>query len=410
MITGTDKAFEGWTLGPLRLRNRFVKSGANEGMYRGSLPTRALVEHHRRIAAGGVALTTMAYAAIERDGRTFEDQLWLRPEAVAPLRVLTDAVHREGAAASAQITHGGAFGFVKPSDGRRPASASAGFNPSGALHGMMMKRALTPAELDALAGRFAAAAVTAREAGFDAVEIHMGHGYLLSQFLSPGENRRRDDFGGSVEKRARFPRMVLRRVLDAVGRDMAVLCKIGVFEGYRGGAGAGQAAELARLLEADGAHMLVLSAGMNVQSPWWIFGSKMPIPEMKQAEPSFIARRALDMLALMQPRRLEFHELYLRDFSRQVRAAVSMPLGYLGGVKSLANVADVMADGFDALVLGRALLHDPDLVDAFRDGRLTASGCTACNCCVATMHGPSGSHCVLRPAPNPADNAVIAGT
>lgn len=409
MTSQAASAFEPLTIGPLRLRNRFIKSGANEGMYRGSLPTRALVRHHGQIAAGGVGLCTMAYAAIEKDGRTFEDQLWLRPEAVGPLRALTDAIHAGGAAASAQITHGGAFGFVRPSHGGRPGSASAGFNPSGALHGMPLKRALTPAELDALAGRFAAAARTAREAGFDAVEIHMGHGYLLSQFLSPGENRRRDDYGGDVEGRARFPRMVLRRVLDAVGRDMAVLCKIGVFEGYKGGAGPAEAARLARLLEADGAHMLVLSAGMNVQAPWWIFGSKMPIPEMKAAEPKAIGRLALSMLALMQPKHLEFQELYLREWSRQVRAAVAMPLGYLGGVKSLDNVGTVMADGFDAVVLGRVLLHDPALVEGFRSGRITHSGCTSCNRCVATMHGPSGSHCVLNPAPDPAENAVIAG-
>ena len=193
----TGKAFTPLTLGPLGLRNRFVKSGANEGMYRRGLPTKALVRHHREIAAGGAAMTTMAYCAVAPEGRTFADQLFIRPEALAPLRALTDAVHGEGAAISAQITHGGAFSFLKPTDGRRPGSASGGFNPTGALHGVPLKRALDPSELPVLADTFADGARLAREAGFDAVEIHMGHGYLLSQFLSPGENKRRDDFGAA---------------------------------------------------------------------------------------------------------------------------------------------------------------------------------------------------------------------
>ena len=402
-------AFTPLTIGPLTLRNRFVKSGANEGRSRGGLPTEALVEHHRAVAAGGVALTTVAYCAVAQDGRTFADQLCLRPDAVAPLRVLTDAVHREGAAVAAQITHGGAFSFLKPAGGGRPGSASAGFNPTGALHGMPLKRALSPAELEAMADVFAAGARIARDAGFDAVEIHMGHGYLLSQFLSPGENRRDDAFGGDMEGRARFPRMVLRRVLDAVGGELAVMCKIGVYEGYRGGNTGTEAAQLAALLEAEGAHMLVLSGGMNVQAPWWIFGSKMPIAEMKAAEPGFIGRRALDMLALMQPRALTFRELYFREHSRMVRAAVRLPLGYLGGVKSLAGVDTALSeDGFDAVVLGRALLHDPALVERFRTGAVETSGCDSCNRCVATMHGPAGTHCVLHPVPDAAPNQRIA--
>ncbi|MDD3443812.1 MAG: NADH:flavin oxidoreductase, partial [Zavarzinia sp.] len=365
MTDQTVSAFSPLKIGPVTLRNRFIKSGANEGKSRAGLPTEALVEHHRAIAAGGVGLNTVAYCAVAPEGRTFEDQIHLHGDAVPSLRVLTDAVHREGAAVAAQITHGGAFSFLKPPPGTKPGSSSGGFNPTGALHGAPLKRALDPGELDSIADQFAAGARIAREAGFDAVEIHMGHGYLLSQFLSPGENRRRDEFGGDMEGRARFPRMVLRRVLDAVGGDMAVMCKIGVFEGYRGGNDGDAAAELARLLAADGAHMLVLSGGMNVQSPWWIFGSKMPIRQMKAADPSFIGRRALDALALMQPKALRFSEMYLRDHSLKVRAATRLPLGFLGGVKSMDNVRRVLADGFDAIVIGRALLREPDLVHRF---------------------------------------------
>ena len=164
------------------------------------------------------------------------------------------------------------------------------------------------------------------------------------------------------------------------------------------------------MLEADGAHFLVLTGGMNVQSPWWIFGSPMPVSSMKREDPSFIGRRALDILRLMQPKDLAFRELYFHDHSIQVRAATTLPLLYLGGVTSMAGVDQVLGEGFDAVVLARALLHDPELVNKFAAGTATRSGCTACNECVATMHTPLGTHCVLRPLPDPAENQAIAGT
>jgi 2,4-dienoyl-CoA reductase-like NADH-dependent reductase (Old Yellow Enzyme family) len=233
-MAADDPLFSPLQLGPLRLRNRFIKSATNEGMAKGGVPSRALVKHHADIAAGGAAMTTVAYCAVSADGRTFVDQIHLDDAATSHLRVLTDAVHAHGAAACAQITHGGAFTFLPGLSSRYPLSASGGFNPPGVLSGRLFKTAMTEADMQRVAEEFAAAARRARDAGFDAVEIHMGHGYLLSQFLSPAYNHRRDAYGGAVEARARFPLQVLRRVLDAVGRDLAVTCKIGVTEGKRG--------------------------------------------------------------------------------------------------------------------------------------------------------------------------------
>ncbi|KML27916.1 flavin oxidoreductase, partial [Burkholderia lata] len=155
------------------------------------------------------------------DGRTFVDQARLDVPMVRQFRALTDAVHRHGAAASAQITHGGCFTFLPSLSTRRPLSASGGFNKVGVMSGRFLKQAMTRDQMSAIADEFAQAARHARDAGFDAVEIHMGHGYLLSQFLSPLYNRRRDAYGGDAARRAAFPAEVLRRVLDAVGRDLA---------------------------------------------------------------------------------------------------------------------------------------------------------------------------------------------
>lgn len=396
----TPSAFDPFRIGPLQLRNRFIKSGANEGMAKGGVPSKMLVEHHRAVAAGGVAMTTLAYCAVSADGRTFVDQVQLEPGTVKHLKALTGAVHREGAAACAQITHGGAFTFLPKLSTRYPRSATGGFNAAGVISGRLFRTGMKPVDLQRTADEFANGARLAREAGFDAVEIHMGHGYLLSQFLSPAYNKRRDEYGGDAEHRARFPAMVLRRVLDAVGRDLAVTCKICVTEGFKGGATAEDAAQVARVLEREGAHLLVLSGGMNVEAPWAIFGSPMPRAATDTVQNPVI-RTATRILRLWEPK-ISFHEMYFMEHSRKVRAAVKMPLAYLGGVKSVAGVEQAMAEGFDCVVMARALIHDPQLVNKFRSGEATTSGCTACNECVVMMYTPGGTSCVLR-EPNSAE-------
>lgn len=391
----TQTAFTPLQIGPLTLRNRFIKSATNEGMAKGGVPSKLLVEHHRRMAAGGAAMTTVAYCAVSPDGRTFEDQVTLDEPSVRHLHALTDAVHRENGAACAQITHGGAFTFLPRLSTKYPFSASGGFNAAGVISGRLFKTAMTQEDMDRIAGEFVAGAQRARAAGFDAVEIHMGHGYLLSQFISPKYNRRRDAWGGGAAQRARYPAQVLRRVLDAVGKDLAVTCKICVTEGFKGGATADDAVEVARVLEREGAHLLVLSGGMNVESPWAIFGSNMPAAAVETIQ-NPVVKIATRMMRLWEPK-LAFHEMYFLEHSRKVRAAVKMPLAYLGGAKSLAGVQQAMDDGFDCVVMGRALIHDPDLVNKFRDGTATVSGCTACNECVVSMYTPGGTRCVLGP-------------
>lgn len=385
--------FAPWPLGPITLRNRFIKAATNEGMARGGRATPLLIEHHRAIAAGGAALTTLAYCAVSPDGRTFEQQILLNAEARPSLRLLTEAVHRAGGKASAQITHGGAFSFLRQLETGRPRSASSGFNPPGVLVGRWRKQAMTEAELAATAEHFAEAARQVEQAGFDAVEIHMGHGYLLSQFLSPRYNRRRDAWGGDATARAAFPALVLRRVLDAVGKRLAVVCKISVDEGFAGGGTAADALAIGRVLQANGAHLLVLSAGMNVEAPWAIFGSPLPKTATGPVDSRF-ARAAAKLMLLAAPR-MAFKPLYLLEHSRHLRAGLHMPLAYLGGATSLADVQSLLDEGFDAVAMGRALLHEPNLIHQFATGAAQRSGCTACNLCIAEMYQPGGTRCVL---------------
>ena len=188
-----SKLFTPVKIGPLTIRNRTIRSAAFESMCPGNAPSKQLLDYHRSVAKGGVGMTTVAYAAVCQSGLSFERQLWMRPEIVPGLRELTDAVHSEGATASIQLGHCGNMSH-KNICGCLPVGASGGFN----LYSPTFVRGLRADELPEMARNYGNAVRLAREAGFDAVEVHAGHGYLISQFLSPSTNHRKDEFGGSL--------------------------------------------------------------------------------------------------------------------------------------------------------------------------------------------------------------------
>ncbi len=198
--------FETARLGPITLRNRTIKAATFEGMTPHGLVTDELIEFHRRVAAGGVGMTTVAYCAVAPEGRTERRQLHWRDEAMPGLRRLTDAVHAEGAAVSAQIGHAGPVADSR-SNRVRALSPNTMFSP---LALQFTKRA-SVADLERVVAQHADAARRAIDAGFDAVEVHLGHNYLASAFLSPRLNHRRDAYGGSLENRASFPRAIAAR-------------------------------------------------------------------------------------------------------------------------------------------------------------------------------------------------------
>ncbi len=410
-MTTKISPFDPVTIGALTLRNRFIKSGANEAMSKGGRPTKALVKHHQALAAGGVGMTTVAYIAVSEVGRTLPNQIWMRPEIVEDLKVLTSAVHAEGGAISAQITHGGSF-VTGMHVGQRLMSTVSGFNPAGMMKGNFFTRGMACDDMQQVTSQFVAAAEQARDAGFDAVEIHMGHGYLLNQFISPLNNRRTDEYGGSAENRVRFPAQVLKAVKAAVGEEVAVLAKINVSDGVRRGADQNDAIVTAKALEAAGADMLVLSGGRNVESTWFMFGSNMNrqvVADMLRSQKEWITAFMMGVVAKSEPT-ITFKEMYFLEYSRAIRKAVSVPLAYLGGVKSLANARQAMDEGFECIVLARALLHEPALVNKFQSGELEASGCDNCNACVAYIYHPDGTRCVHRPENDPALSTPVSLT
>ena len=192
-------------LGPITLRNRIIKSATFEARTPNALVSDDLIEYHRLPAAGGVGMTTVAYCAVSQGGRTEGNGIWMRPEAVPGFRRLTDAIHAEGAAVCAQIGHAGPVANARSNKATALAPVRF-FNPIG----MRFAKKASRQDIDDVIAAHANAARLAIDAGFDAVEVHLGHNYLASAFLSPLINRRSDEFGGSLENRAKVARgMVL---------------------------------------------------------------------------------------------------------------------------------------------------------------------------------------------------------
>jgi 2,4-dienoyl-CoA reductase-like NADH-dependent reductase (Old Yellow Enzyme family) len=382
-------------LGPIRLRNRIIKSATYEGMSPAGRPTAELAAHHRTLAAGGVGMTTVAYCAVSAEGRTFERQMAMSPAIVPALRALTDSVHAEGAAVSIQLGHCGAFSRNRAVGRRGPLAPSRAVNTYGLMAGLPLSRAMTPADLARTLDDFGTAAGLAMEAGFDAVEVHLGHGYLLSQFLSPATNRRRDAYGGPIENRLRFPVAVVERVRDAVGARGAVLAKTNLRDGFRGGLEVADAIEVCRALERVGADAAVLSGGFTSRTPFFLFRGPAPLAEMIAVEESSLQRWVLRLVGSRVIRSYPFEELFFLPLAREVRRAVRLPLVLLGGALSLDNLEAAMAEGFELVAMGRALIADPDLVSRMQRGEVTRSRCTSCNRCVAEMERPRGVRCVL---------------
>ena len=369
------------TLGPLTLRNRSIRSAAFESMCPGNVPSPQLLDYHRSVAAGGVGMTTVAYAAVTRSGLSFDRQLWMRPEIVPGLSELTDAVHAEGAAASIQLGHCGNMSH-KSICGCLPVGASSGFN----LYSPTFVRGLRADELPEMAKAYGRSVCLAREAGFDAVEIHAGHGYLISQFLSPSTNHRKDEFGGTLANRMRFMEMVMEEVMKAAGNDMAVLVKMNIRDGFRGGMELDESLQVARKLQELGAHALVLSSGFVSKAPMYVMRGEMPIRTMTHYMTCWWLKYGVRLVGKYMIPSVPFREAYFLEDALKFREALDIPLVYVGGLVSRQKIEEVLNHGFEAVQMGRALLNEPDFVNRMRQEENARCNCRHSNYCIARMY------------------------
>ena len=381
--------FDPVVLGPRTLRNRVVKAATFEGMTPGALVSQSLIDFHTGIARGGVGMTTVAYVAVAPEGRTHRDQVYLREAALPGLRRLTDAVHAEGAAVAAQIGHAGPVANGR-SNGVHAIAPSAMPSPLS----MQMVRKASEGDLARVLRDYVSGARLAVRAGFDALELHLGHGYLLSSFLSPNTNRRKDRYGGSLDNRAAFPRRVLRAVRDEVGGEVAVYAKLGMTDGIRGGLRVEESLEFASMVEDDGVlDAIQLSAGSSLMNPMYLFRGPVPLVEFAAQMPVAVRLGLRTRAGKGFLKEYPYKEAFLLPEAQLFRERLAMPLMLLGGISTLETMELAMAEGFDLVALGRPLLREPDLVNRLRSRKATAATCIHCNRCMPSIY--TGTRCVL---------------
>ena len=380
-----SKLFTPYKLGPVTLRNRTIRSAAFESMGKDFGPTQKLKDYHVSVARGGIGMTTLAYASINRSGVSFNSQLWLRPKIVPALRDITDAIHAEGAAAGIQIGHCGNMTHWSTA-GCFPVSASNGFN----LYSPTFHRRLRRDEIVEMARDFGRAVEMAHEAGFDSVEVHAGHGYLISQFLSPYTNHRRDEFGGSLANRMRFMDMCLEEVMQAAARcRMAVLVKHNMEDGFHGGIEVPESIEIAKRIESFGVDGIVLSSGFVSRAPMAVMRGRIPTKTMGYYMPwkMWPQKIVVSLFGQWMIKQYDFEECFFLENAKRFRRELKCPLVYVGGLVSRRGVERVLDEGFELVQMARALVNDPAFVNRMREGDInTRSGCDHKDYCIARMY------------------------
>jgi 2,4-dienoyl-CoA reductase-like NADH-dependent reductase (Old Yellow Enzyme family) len=359
--------FEESAIGSMKLRNRLVRSATAEGLATddGEV-TDELIDFYSRLAKGGVGLIIVGFSYIAPNGKGAPKQLGIHHDRlILGLRKLVRACHNGGAKVAAQLVHAGAQTTPEIIGDEEPISPSGVEDPT--FHSD--PRQMTEEDIQSVISSFGAAARRAKDAGFDAIEIHGAHGYLLSAFLSPFTNRRTDDYGGSVENRGRVTTEVFQKVRQAVGPEYPVLIKINAQDHFPGGTTLEDSVPLAEDLSELGIDAIEVSGGLGAS------GSLNP-----------------SRVRINHPGK----EAYSLDDAREIRKAVKCPLILVGGIRSVDRILEIIDEGVvDYFAMSRPLIREPDLPNNWHTGIRSNSACISCNQCFKTLK-EGGVHCVQK--------------
>lgn len=395
------KALSPARLNGLNLRNRLIKAATFEGKSPGGQPGEELRRFHERLGRGGIGMTTLGYCAAEADGRIHSDMIYMDEYLRPWLTDFISSVQQTGARVAGQLSHCGNFSKNKALRGKRPLGPSFGLNMMGLASGLPFAGSLTIPQIRQRVQVFADAARFMTSVGFDAIEIHFGHGYGLSQFISPITNKRKDAYGGSLSNRMRFPLEVLAAVRAAVGDDFPLLGKISMSDGVRNGISYDDAVEIAALLDQGGIDAIVCSGGTSSMNPMLLFRGDSIAKGLIEQEQNPLMKVGLRLFASSMFRNYPYQDLYFLEQAKRIRARVSCNVCYIGGVCSNDNIRTVMAEGFDFMQLGRGLLFDPDFANHAGAEPDYRNACTHCNQCATLIEAPGGIRCPLSPAEEP---------
>ena len=264
-----------------------------------------------------------------------------------------------------------------------PIGAINGFN----LYSPTLVRGMRDDEIRQMAVEFGNATRLAKDAGFDCVEIHAGHGYLISQFLSPYTNHRRDKWGGNLEHRMDFMRLCIEEVLKAAAGKIAVVVKTNMRDGFKGGNDLPEGIIIAQELERLGVDALVLSGGFVSKAPMYVMRGSMPLQSMTEYMDCWWLKYMVRLVGKMMIPSVPFKEAYFLDDALKFRMALpDMPLVYVGGLVSRDKIDEVLNAGFEAVQMGRALLNEPGFVNRMKAEENARCNCRHSNYCIARMY------------------------
>jgi 2,4-dienoyl-CoA reductase-like NADH-dependent reductase (Old Yellow Enzyme family) len=362
-----SKLFEATTINTITLKNRFVRSATWEGMANddGSCTPR-LIDLMAELACGGVGLIITGHAYVSREGQAGPWQLGLYSDELLPgLAKMAETVHKADGTIVIQIAHAGCFAafeltgleLLGPSDME--------------IERGPYCREMTHKEINRIVEAFGQAATRAKSAGFDGVQIHAAHGYLLSQFLSPFFNKRKDEYGGSVENRARIVLEIVQTIKAALGNNFAVLIKMNSEDFLDGGFSVEEVLQVAKIIQKAGIDAIELSGGSICS------GKYIPIRKGR-----------LDC---------EEKEVYYREAARRYKETINVPLMLVGGIRSYGVAEQLVEDGItDYVSLCRPLIREPDLINRWKSGDTRKATCQSDNLCFKPLRQGEGLYCVVE--------------
>ena len=358
--------FEPSEINGLKLENRFVRSATWEGMAaEDGAATQKLIDLMAELARGGVGLIISSHTYVQKVGQASPAQLGIHNDDMIPgLQQMAEAVHTHRGKIVCQLTHAGFFGNAKLS-GQTPVAPS---NVEGIAKGAHQE--LTKEDIQSIIAAFAAAAKRAQTAGFDGVQIHGAHGYLLSQFVSPMFNQRTDEYGGSIENRARMPLEVLQAIRKVVGSDYPVLIKVNCKEFTDNALVPEDFVQVGKMLADAGIDAIEVSGGLPIS------------PKTKASQ-----------LGINK----EEKEAYFQNEARALRKETDVTLILVGGNRSFHVAERLVAEGVaDYISMSRPLIREPHLINRWKAGDFTKSACVSDNMCFQPASEGKGIYCVTE--------------
>lgn len=375
--------FEKTEIKGMELDNRLVRSATHEAMAdKNGFPTERLFKLYEDLAKGGVGLIITGYAYVARDGKS-DAMLGIDNDKLIPkYRELVNKVHQNGAKIAMQINHCGRQ-TTKEMTGSQPIAPSAIKEKVF----LVKPREMTENDIERIIEAFAQSARRVKESGFDALQLHAAHGFLINQFLCPHTNRRQDKWGGSIENRMRFLGAIYEKCRSQVGEDYPILIKINAYDNLKNGLKQDESIAMAKLIAELGFDGIEVSCGIAEDGASTVRGD-LPLDVILDEwdmykNKNFLFRFIMKRFGKKLIKPMPFTQEYNRESARRIKAKVNVPIFVVGGmIDPVAMEATIKKGDADYISMSRALITDPNFPNKIKGGDRKISRCIHCNLCL----------------------------